>query len=460
MNLKGLLVGVLLLAVAIQAVSSLLHHVSAMQDEQLKQTYEASISPLVSWPREEGIDLQAILKFINASAGIPGPSYEPNQPDDLYIVTTQADSGMSLPTFLLSMNTYWKHPVAFRRRALTDGLNFVESSIEQRLAVNLTNWPRLERAISVGDFPILINWDPSDNCTNVCCDSPFDPSGTIAKNGKIPVMRFISPHSCSHRLFVPTGNVLQLAKKEPQEWTTQFQTNQHQHPTNQKIPRIVYRGLNPKIRQFHQERASLLDFVDDVSPNYDLGHLQKYVGVLDVDTLDYPQLLCQNSVVLRTEPSTCLDLLQSTLQPFKHYIPVDPDFSNLAERTKYVLDHAEQVQEIVANANAWCRETMLYPHLQDLFLTTLTHYLELLDQGQADWQTSAWQRLKGLYLQGHFILPRSKAYSLPKPTVGAIKQGFRRDDPRYNETSGSVERHLLEQITSKWGAAKQAKYLH
>jgi hypothetical protein len=40
------------------------------------------------------------------------------------IRTSSAPAEDGNPTFVLSMNTYWKHPVAFRRRELTDGAQF------------------------------------------------------------------------------------------------------------------------------------------------------------------------------------------------------------------------------------------------------------------------------------------------------------------------------------------------
>ena len=83
-----------------------------------------------------------------------------------------------------------------------------------------------------------------------------------------------------------------------------------------------------------------------------------------------------------------------------------------------------------------------------------SEYLKLLDRESTDWQ-SVWKEHRDEMLSGHFFLTRPTAYTLPKPVVGAIKTGLRRDDPHYNATSGNVERQLMDKIMRKWGKEKQ-----
>ena len=100
-------------------------------------------------------------------------------------------------------------------------------------------------------------------------------------------------------------------------WTDKFQTNEQQHPYHQKVKRIVYRG-----RMAIHPHPTIMDIMDyaETEPSYDWDNFQKYIAVLDIDTLHYPQLLCQNSVILKVsyyEPrfgkfshiSRCLTLL-------------------------------------------------------------------------------------------------------------------------------------------------------
>jgi hypothetical protein len=301
----------LLAAAALQAWVSLLHHASAIDDESIKES--ASLSPaFVSWGNKkesrEGIDIMALLNYMNDSAGIPGPAYEPNQPDDLYIIRMREERDEPttiIPTYDLSMNTYWKHRVGFRRRELTDGLNFIDSSLQIVLAENLTSWPRIQEAIANDNsFPILINWDGTENCTvgtsEACCDSPMDPSGSIALSKAVPVLRFMAPHDCEYRLLSPTGHVLNMASTTDKEggWSAKFASNHKQHPYHQKVPRLVYRGPHTDVAaKLSAPLTDVVEFKED--EDYDWDHFQKYVAVLDVDTKHYPQLLCQNSVVFK-----------------------------------------------------------------------------------------------------------------------------------------------------------------
>lgn len=146
-----------------------------------------------------------------------------------------------------------------------------------------------------------------------------------------------------------------------------------------------------------------------------------------------------------------------TLKAWEHYIPVEADMSDIVERFQFIAENEEKAKAIIQNANAWCAQHLDYSYLQHHFLTTISEYLKLLDAGPSkgdSWQRT-WKERQEEWLSGHFFLTRPTAYSLPKPVVGAIKTGLRRDDPHYNATSGNVERQLMDQIMSKWGKEKQ-----
>ena len=162
--------------------------------------------------------------------------------------------------------------------------------------MNTTAWPRISSAISDGkDFPLLISWDGSENCTDTCCNHDMDPSGTFPMDDAVPVLRFVAPPDCRHRLLSPTGRVLQLASRDANTWPDKFKANDQQHPYHQKIKRIVYRG-----RVAVSEHPAIMDVLAYAeTEQYDWDNFQKYVAVLDIDTLHYPQLLCQNSVILK-----------------------------------------------------------------------------------------------------------------------------------------------------------------
>jgi len=444
-------------AAIFQALVSFLQHESVEDSATSASTKEDLLiapDPLVEWSEASvGIDLTPMMDFLNKSAGIPGPAYQNHQTDDLYVLTN-SESAIS---FELSMNTYWKHPVSFRRRELTDGLNFLQSTIEERLQNNKDSWPKLTSALEQNgsSFPILINWDRSDNCTEdanyYCCDRPFDSSGTIRMSSNVPIMRFIAPWKCKYRLLIPTGDVLKLATSNASDWAQRFRNQDKEFPSHRKIPHVVHRGplniqpenLQQQIRRTLDESALFEDLDYNVNEQYDLTNFQNYTAALDVHTLFYPQLLCQNSVLLKWDPPQCLDALwlETGLEAWKHYIPVH-NVTGMVELARFVTSpqNQDKIQKIIKNAHQWCQDNLVYSRLQDTLLSTISSYIELLDQHNSQWQTDEWKKNSSKYLTGHWFLRRNNAYSLPKSTVGSIKTGLRKDDPRYNTTTKEFQR--------------------
>ena len=455
---RHFLVAFLIAAGSLQAWVSLLQHVAPQAiDKTELHEHLSSLSPHLTWDNE-GIDLLEVLTFLNKSAGVLGPSYEPAAPDSLYLLTKDPDQNGTEPKWEISFNAYWKHKVAFRRRELTFGLDYVESTIK-RFAENKTAWPRILQALEEGGFPFLINWDSSLNCTNTCCDEQYvlDPSKQIRTDGHIPVMRLVAPPDCRFRLFIPTAPTLLYSSKDTSEWPKKLEENELKYPRTGHVHKVAWRGTDPTIATEMTKNKELFEVIPIVEKQeFELDEYQKYAAVLDVDTLQYPKLFCQNSVVLKTEPK-CIDMFLSTLVPWEHYIPVKPDLSDLEEQAKFALaeENREQVTSIVANATEWCKENFLYEKLQDHLLTTLTFMLEKLDDQDPDWP-GVWTKSRDEYLSGHFFMTRPNAWSLPKSTVGAIKTGFRRDDSRYNETSRMVDRRMLKEIM-KWSDKKIAE---
>mmetsp|Transcript_13587 Transcript_13587/g.31566 ORF Transcript_13587/g.31566 Transcript_13587/m.31566 type:complete len:154 (-) Transcript_13587:148-609(-) len=135
-----------------------------------------------------------------------------------------------------------------------------------------------------------------------------------------------------------------------------------------------------------------------------------------------------------------MDMFTSSLVPWKHFIPVNADLSNLIEMVEFALakENEDNTTKIIQEANAWCQENLIYSQLQDYFLTTLSKYILELDKGDPNWP-NVWAAKRDRYLAGHFIVPRSESWSLPKSIVGAIKTGFRKDDPNYREPTGDIQ---------------------
>jgi hypothetical protein len=88
----------------------------------------------------------------------------------------------------------------------------------------------------------------------------------------VPVLRFVAPPDCRHRLLSPTGRVLQLASRDASSLAgAEFKANDEQHPYHQKVKRIVYRG-RLAVRQ-HPGIMDVLDY-SETEP-YELGQVSK-----------------------------------------------------------------------------------------------------------------------------------------------------------------------------------------
>lgn len=260
---RALILGTLMTAAVLQAWVTLLEHaVMGPPTDMLSAAELASISPHVEWDGD-GIQLLPLLKFLNESADIPGPNFEPNQPDDLYILDKDEAGD---PRWLISMNGYWKHKVSFRRRELTTGLDFIESSVK-RFVTNMTGYPRIQKALQEGGFPFVVNWDSTQNCSTACCDESYemDPSRHIKTNDFIPVLRLIAPPTCHHRLFTPTAKVMHLAMETTQQWDDKMRESQAQFKRQDMKQKVVWRGDDRDIETIAQLNKEL--FEGNISPS-------------------------------------------------------------------------------------------------------------------------------------------------------------------------------------------------
>ena len=135
-----------------------------------------------------------------------------------------------------------------------------------------------------------------------------------------------------------------------------------------------------------------------VKSRLQLHQMQWYRGVIDIDGHSWSgrfgSLLCMNSVVMKVDPSWVEYFYarrqsgnNDELQAWKHYIPIRADLSNLEEMTEYVLDPAndEVLQEIVLQANSWCRQNMMISRIVTDMLDVWDRYVQLLNINNDRW---------------------------------------------------------------------------
>jgi len=118
---------------------------------------------------------------------------------------------------------------------------------------------------------------------------------------------------------------------------------------------------------------------------------QKYRAIVDVDgnswSMRFGLLLCFSSVVIKVQPQH-VDYFYPELVPWVHFIPVQADLSDLIRQVEYAVsdEHQESVQQIIRNANAWCRRKHRLETLYDDMLSIWNEYLIMLDHVDPGWQ--------------------------------------------------------------------------
>ena len=117
---------------------------------------------------------------------------------------------------------------------------------------------------------------------------------------------------------------------------------------------------------------------------------QQYTAILDMDgnswSSRFGTLLCYNSVVIKVEPQY-VDYFFADLVPWKHYVPIKDDLSDLIENVAFVLDSKNDamMKEIVASANHWCAERFTKRGLAHDLLDIFEQYLNMMDHADPNW---------------------------------------------------------------------------
>jgi Glycosyl transferase family 90 len=306
------------------------------------------------------------------------------------------------------------------------------------LASNM-RWPRLTRVLTdreASGFPFLLWHGDYTECS--------------LKNWKerysIPLFTVAASVNCNYTF--PFPNHVTVADVDKVDWNARMEQYQSQYAWKNKLPQIVWRGgLTGKManatqrhqrwtmvqriqlmkRQYdrkavehpflfnvgatnlprqHLKYEPFLGEVGGIVESMEMEDFQQYRGIIDLDgnswSSRFGQLLCYNSVILKVEPQW-VDYFyypvgdgNDQLQPWVHYIPVQSDLSDLVELSEFVADPSNDavLTNIVSRANNWCRAHMVPRQVATDMLDIWERYVELLDVGDAEWNTRQWPDVK------------------------------------------------------------------
>ena len=236
----------------------------------------------------------------------------------------------------------------------------------------------------------------------------------------VPIFRLnaIKERDCKHSWPVmsltyfqdPTN--IQLAES-PYQWDTIMEGYDTQYPWERKMNKVVWRGRitgytypdgerpRQELVRYSRDHLDIMDIKPSTKKSkMDQDDFQKYKAILDIDgnawSARLGKLMCYNSVVIKVD-GDFVGYWEKELEPWVHYIPVESDFSNLAQTVRYVVDpvNSEQMQQIVKNSQQFCRTKLTMEQYTVDILWTLLAYAELI-QGSPDFHTE-WKKNSDAY---------------------------------------------------------------
>ena len=321
--------------------------------------------------------------------------------------------------------------------------------------VNSNRWPMLNQALTIREnegLPFFLWYGDYTSCNL----RNWMVAGTMTKR-TIPLLTASAPINCTHAFPFPNYGTLDIARKDSASWDTLFREQSAAYPWGTKFRQVVWRGsLSAPNDDLQSVRWRLCRLASKLSENDDrqlldvglveiprrhdhlhlnvslvgglkepirpMKRFQQYVAVLDVDgnswSSRFATLICSNSVVLKVEPAH-VEYYYSELHPWKHYVPIRLDLSDLMDQARFVLDGRNEasVRAIIKNANDWCRTRLTHNASATAMLDILERYAASLsrDAPNTNWMEQ-WREAKpGMFSDANFQMmilpPKSEGFS-------------------------------------------------
>jgi Glycosyl transferase family 90/Stf0 sulphotransferase len=301
-------------------------------------------------------------------------------------------------------------------------------------------WSNLYKTVKSNGFPYWSWYGGWKHCN----------TGNFDSRAPIPLFTTCAMTTCNNSFPMPSYMTIIDSQIDATNWYRMFLEFDKKYKWEDKIRQVVWRGglsENDPKRVYESQRwrfcklvtslpagkekdmfnvglTNIPDFltaqidinasivggiVDGISP---MNDFQKYIAVLDFDgnswSSRFGTMLCYNSVAIKVEPAYA-DYWIYDLVPWKHYIPIKNDLSDVVENIAFALDPANDgiVQEIIFNANQWCSERFTQQALISDMLDIWEDYVQMLDRADPDWSL-VWDTRKKSLLSSSSKVPLVK----------------------------------------------------
>jgi hypothetical protein len=118
-------------------------------------------------------------------------------------------------------------------------------------------------------------------------------------------------------------------------------------------------------------------------------HQLKYKAIIMIEGNDVASglkwALMSNSVLMIPPPTLTTWAMEEFLEPWVHYIPLDPNLSDAEEKMQWVLDHDREAQQIAHRGGLWMKDMVYHP---DAAKDDQAVYKEILRRYQSHFRAS------------------------------------------------------------------------
>ena len=86
--------------------------------------------------------------------------------------------------------------------------------------------------------------------------------------------------------------------------------------------------------------------------------------------------LRSNSLVMMPPPTFTTWVMEELLEPWVHYIPLDPSFNDTEEKMQWMLEHDEDAKRIASQGSLWIKDLLEHPNAENENIEINRHILE------------------------------------------------------------------------------------
>ncbi|KAI0214981.1 Protein O-glucosyltransferase 2 [Lamellibrachia satsuma] len=235
------------------------------------------------------------------------------------------------------------------------------------LFVNLGDWPLEKRSVSEDPLPIF-SWCGSEETRDIIMPTYDVTDSTLETMGRVSL------------------ELLSVQANTGPKWQNKSSVAfwRGRDSRNERLELVRMSRRNPDI--IDAKLTNMFFFKHEE----DLGELVKHISFFDffkykyqinidgtVAAYRFPYLLGGDSLVLKQD-SDYYEHFYKDLEPYKHYVPLKHDLSDLLKMIQWAKDHDEQAKQIALNGREFVRNHLMADNIFCYHVLLFQEYAKLL----------------------------------------------------------------------------------